>query len=64
MELGAMAEGLRRESGKIGMSVNYPKTKLVTNISHVKGIVTGNNKVEIVSECEYLGLTMALGRFE
>ncbi len=59
-ELKAMAEDLRRESRKVGLTINLAKTKIMTNINQFDAIQIENNKIEIVPEYKYLGQTMSL----
>ena len=55
MELGVMAEDLRRASEEYGLSINFSKTKVLTNISNLGEIKVGGNMIEKVQEYKYLG---------
>ena len=55
MELGAMAEDLRRASEEYGLSINFSKTKVLSNISNLGEIKVGGNVIEKVQEYKYLG---------
>ena len=54
-ELGGMAEDLRRASEEYGLSINFSKTKVLTNISNLADIKVGENVIEKVQEYKYLG---------
>ncbi len=49
-----------RESEKVGFSINFSKTKIMTNISQFKEIRVCKNVIEVVSGYKYLGQTMSL----
>ncbi len=42
-----MAENLRIESEKVGLTINYYKIKILTNIADLDEIRINNNKIEI-----------------
>ena len=58
-ELEIMAEDLRRESAKVGLSMNLSKTKIITNIENFEYIKLEGREVEVVSEYKYLGQVMS-----
>lgn len=43
-----MAEDLRRESAKVGLTINQANTKILTNIKHLGDIQIDNKKIEEV----------------
>jgi len=54
-----MAEDLRRESGKVGLTINFSKRKILTNIDNPELITVEQETVEIVQEYKYLGQIMS-----
>ena len=54
-----MAEDQRRETDKVGLSINYSKTKILTNIAHPGEIQIGSNPIECVQDYKYRGKTMS-----
>lgn len=56
-----MAEHLKRESEKFGLSINFSKTKIMTNVGENDEIRLEQNPIKTVSEYKYLGQTMFFG---
>ncbi len=59
-ELKAIAEDPRRESEKVGLTINYGKTKILTNIADPGEIKMNNNKIEIVDKYKFLGQILSI----
>ncbi len=57
-ELKRMVEALDQESKKVGLIVNFEKTKIVTNAKE-KDLRIDGRKAEHVSQYKYLGQTVA-----
>lgn len=53
-----MTEDFKRECNKVGLSINFSKTKILTNIIPFEKIKINNNLIEVVPEYKYLGQTM------
>ena len=50
-----MAGDLRKVSEEMGLSINYSKTKVISNISNLGKIMLDGHEIERVSEYRYLG---------
>ncbi len=61
-ELKVMAADLRIESEKVGLTINYDKTKILTNIADLDEIRINNNKIEIVDEYKYFDVWRGVWR--
>ncbi len=58
-ELKEMVEDLKRESAKVGLSVNFSKTKIITNTNKFESFKIEHNEMEVVHEYRYLGQIMS-----
>ncbi len=58
-ELEEMARELWKESNKVGLLINFLRTKITTNIRPFEEIKTENKIIEIVKEYKYLGQIMS-----
>lgn len=54
-----MGEDLRRESEEVGLSINWKKTKVMSNIQTLGEIEISSQKIEKVTEFKYLGQTVS-----
>ena len=59
-EISSMAEDLRRESEKMGLTINFTKTKVMSNLESLAPITVGGETIERVSEYRYLGQILSL----
>jgi len=60
-QLKLMLTELNEESKKVGLKMNWSKTKYMTNIPTDTNIKIQNQEVELVDEYKYLGHTLRLG---
>ncbi len=54
-ELEEIARELWEESNKVGLSINFSKTKIIINIRPFEEIKIENNTIEIVKKYKYQG---------
>lgn len=58
----SMLRNLNEESRKVGLKINFPKTKIMTNLVLGEGIYIDGIRVEETTSFKYLGHEISIGR--